>query len=111
MCLFVIISILVARTFTSKKKESWKMRDIKTCAIEIVPFFLSNPPNAWSIRSPRREGDQITKNLTDMDYHNTYIVRVPQKSKTGHNRRVWRWLSMTVRVKGILQELSEICQI
>ena len=46
-------------------------------------------------RSPRREGDIITKSPTQMDYHNTYNIIVLYKVKTG-NCRTLSLLSITV---------------
>ena len=83
-----------------------KMSDQKHTGWKLFQLFLSNPPNARSIRNPRREGNLITKNPIDADYHNTYNNTVPQKPKTEINR-AQLWLSMTVQAREIPQELTK----
>ena len=69
----------------------------------------SNPPGRLlfgAIRSPQREGNIITKNPTNVNYHNTYNIEVPQNPKA-EECRTWHWLSFKLLVREICQKLSE----
>ena len=60
--------------------------------------------------STQREKDLITKNSTDVDYHNTCNIRLLQKLKT-EDCRALSWLPFTLFVREIPQKLGELLEI